>query len=169
MKRKHHGLICLSIFTFAIAGLIYHCISLSNKITADTIRITSPVSIPDIKIPDDQIIKYIDYLTPKLSDIALLKKNGDYQPNLTLFGFIPVKEQAINDTTAISLSELEEETAFPYSLTLCFTSLKNNFCIIDNILYQKNGILPDGGKILKIENDRVLILKHKSKAWIYTP
>ena len=169
MKNKYHGLACLIIFGLSLVGILVYGIFLANKM-AGSICIAKPITVPDINIPDKSTMAYIDFLTSRLTDLAALKKRN-LNVDLALFGFTPSlsgkDNAAMNDPDA-NIPALSKESVFSYALSLSFTSPKNNFCIIDNKLYKENGMLPDDGKILKIENDRVLIIKHDKKEWIYS-
>jgi hypothetical protein len=162
MKNKHHGFACLIIFSLSFAGIFVYGVFLADKITG-TIHLSRPPSVPDIKVPDKHTMEYIDYLTSHLTDLAALKERNS-NVDLALFGFKPALSHG---SLSIPVRGNEEKVSFSYALTLSFVSLKNSFCIIGGKLYKENGLLPDGGKIEKIENDRVSILKHKKKQWIY--
>jgi hypothetical protein len=174
MKNKYHGLAGLIISGLSLICMLSYGVYLADKMTG-SIRISRPVSVPDIKVPDQNTMAYIDFLTTHLTNLATLKKRNS-NVNLALFGFnpalineknIPEIKPTLNIPNPLQEEKNEEKVHFSYDLTLSFISLKNSFCVIDDTLYKKNGVLPDGGKILKIENDRVLILKHKKKQWIY--
>jgi len=174
MKNKYHGLANLTIAGLSLICMLGYGVFIADKMIG-SIRISRPAPPPDIKIPDKDTIAYVDFLTTHLTDLATLKKR-DSTVDLTLFGFNPALIHVdntpnvspdVNIPKPVKEDKNEERVHFSYSLTLSFTSLKNSFCVIDDKLYKKNGILPDGGKILKIENDRVFISKHKKKQWIY--
>jgi uncharacterized protein YutE (UPF0331/DUF86 family) len=60
----------------------------------------------------------------------------------------------------------ESDSPAPDSMGKAFLILEN-LHYIDKKLYKEQQTLPDGGKILKIEKHRVLILKHNQREWIY--
>lgn len=172
MKHKHYGIAGLAIFGLTLMGILFYGVYLANNM-AGSIHISPPPKVPDLKVPDKSTLAYIGFLNSHLTDIATLKKNKS-SVDLKLFGFDPTVPRRddtadVRDETTAPESKLERQkpASFPYRLTLCFSAKKNSFCVIDGDLYKKNGILPDGGNILKIENDRVLVLKHHTKKWIY--
>lgn len=166
MKNKHQGFACLIVFCLSLAGLLGYGVYLADAVTG-SLQISAPDANPEIKAPDDGTLAYMNYLIPHLKGIAGPVKN-DSPVDLKLFGFSPLLSPETPDLKkAGAESEPEEIIIFPYSLTLSFASLKKKFCVIDEKLYEMGGVLPDGGKILKIENDRVLIRKQNQKKWLY--
>ncbi len=172
MKNKHQGLINIIIFCMSIAIVILYGFYQANQIKG-SIQISSPAIIPQINVPDPATLAYIDFLNQRLADIAQLKPS-DSQVDLSLFGFDPnetnnnkntpeQKEKTLSDPR----SDPDMETVFSYHLTLCLTSPSGSFCSIDGKLYKENATLPDGAKIIKIENDRVSISNRNRTAWIY--
>jgi hypothetical protein len=172
MKNKHQGLAGLIIFALTVAGMLVYGVYLANNMTG-SIHMPGPVKIPEIKVPNASTMAYINFLVPRLTDLATLKKTTA-RVDLKLFGFNAalsdergIKKHQPMTLIPVSSQEASKEVRFSYALTLCFASLKNRFCAIDGKLYKEEGVLTDGGKILKIENDRVLILRHHKKEWIY--
>ncbi|OGR13591.1 MAG: hypothetical protein A2277_07150 [Desulfobacterales bacterium RIFOXYA12_FULL_46_15] len=172
MKNKHHGFACLIVFGLSLASILGYGVYLADTVTG-SIQIPGPAAVMEIKAPDDKTLAYMNYLIPHLKEIAGPGKN-DSPVDLKLFGFSPLPSFGKTDTfekssqqEAGTASKQEEMIIFPYSLTLSFASLKKNFCVIDGKLYEIGGVLPDNGKILKIQNDRVLIQKQNKKEWLY--
>ncbi|MFH2091361.1 MAG: hypothetical protein ABIJ31_03270 [Pseudomonadota bacterium] len=169
MKSKYQGLANIIIFGVSIALMVFYGIYQATLLKG-SIQISSPAVVPAINIPDQATLAYIDFLNQHLTDIARLNQNNS-QVDLKLFGFDPLapkKEHTIPDTPdRTSVSDPGSLISFSYSLTLCFASPKGSFCSIDGKLYKEKAILPDGAKIIKIENNRVLILKQDKKEWVY--
>ncbi|MBU1345016.1 MAG: hypothetical protein KKE44_04195 [Proteobacteria bacterium] len=170
MKNKYHGLAGLIFSGLTLFSMLGYGVYLANKMTG-SIHISGPAVVPDIKVPEKSTLLYIDFLMPHITDLATLNQK-DVMVDLKLFGFDPSMSSQSNITKSRDVlqensQEYKEKISLSYALTLCFASLKNNFCVIDGTLYKANAILPDGAKILKIENDRVFILKHHKKQWIY--
>ncbi|MFH2058213.1 MAG: hypothetical protein ABIJ59_04870 [Pseudomonadota bacterium] len=169
MKSKHQGLVNLIIFGVSIALMVVYGIY-QAKLLKGSIQISSPAILPQINLPDPATLAYIDFLNQHLPDIARLNKNSS-QVDLRLFGFdssTAPKEKTRPDTPyKTEAADSNSLLSFSYNLTLCFASPKGSFCSIDGKLYKEKAILPDDAKILKIENNRVLILKRDKKEWIY--
>lgn len=172
MKSKHYGLVCLIILCLSFTALLGYGVYLANAVTG-SVHVPGPAAIADIKAPDDETLAYMKFLTSRLEDLSRPAKNTAVA-DLRMFGAGALHSEQKTDTDGKSPSPdtetmppQEDKMVFSYVLTLCFASSKNSFCVIDGKLYQKNGLLPDGGKILKIENDRVFILKHNRKEWLY--
>lgn len=168
MKNKHHGITGLIIFCVSIASMIVYGIFMSSQIKG-SIQMERPAVISNIEVPDAATTSYIQFLDPHLEDLAMLKRNTKNM-DLKLFGYTPpksTKTKSSNNTEKQPVTVPEESVDFSYPLSLCFASQKGSFCSIGGKLYKEKSKLPDGGKILKIEEDRVLILKQKRKEWIY--
>ncbi len=172
MKNKHYGITCLIILGLSLAAMLGYGIYLANAVSG-SIHVSGPTAIADIKVPDDDTLAYMKYLTPHLRELSRPGKNTAVA-DLKMFGVNPLYSAEKTDTDGrYSLPDTEtippqeDKMMFSYVLTLCFASSKNSFCVIDGKLYQPDGLLPDGGRILKIENDRVFILKQNKKEWLY--
>ena len=166
MKNKHQGLVCLIILCLSFAGILGYGVYLSSTLTG-TIHVPGPIAIDDIKVPDEGTLAHMNFLIPHLKDLGRPGKNNP-DVDLKLFGFSRPSSsgKSVLPETGMVLQQ-EEEVLFSYALTLCFASSKNSFCVIDGKLYPPGSLLPDGGKILKIENDRVFISKQNKKEWLY--
>lgn len=168
MKNKHHGVTGLIIFGISIASMILYGLFMSSQIKG-SIQMERPAVVSSIEVPDAATTSYLQFLDPHLEDLAMLKKNST-SIDLKLFGYTPPKSEktkSSNNSPNQPVSAQEQFVDFSYSLSLCFASQKGSFCSIGGKLYKEKSTLPDGGKILKIEDDRVLILKQKRKEWIY--
>lgn len=161
MKRKYQVIASFVVFTVSLTGMVCYAIYFATALPG-TVHMSAPPSLPDLDIPDKKVLAYIDYIKLHLADLAHLKKNiGGV--NLKLFGYKPVPEEPIQKDRP-----MEMENGFSYALTLAFFSKKHRFCVINGKLYPEKAILPDGGKIEQITNNKVLISKNNKKAWIYT-
>lgn len=172
MKNKHYGLACLIILCLSLAVMMGYGVYLANTVTG-SIQVSGPTAIADIKVPDDDTLAYMKFLTPLLGELSRPGKNIAVA-DLKMFGASPLQSAEKTDADekfslpgTETIPPQEDNISFSYALTLCFASPRNSFCVIDGKLYQPGGLLPDGGKILKIENDRVFILKQNKKEWLY--
>lgn len=166
MKNKYHGFAGLILLGLSFSGILGYGFYLADAVTG-SIHVSGPATLADIKIPDENTLAYMNFLTPRLKDLGKPGKN-DADADLTLFGFsrpASAEDPLLPETETVS--PRKEEIVFSYVLTLCFASSKKSFCVIDGKIYQPGGLLPDGGKILKIENDRVFISKQNKKEWLY--
>ena len=165
MKNKYHGLACLVLLGLSFAGMLGYGLYLADDLTG-SIHVSGPVPIADIKIPDENTLAYMNFLTPRLESLGRPGRN-DADADLRLFGFSRPSSTEASLLPETDAAPRQEEIVFSYALTLCFASSKKSFCVIDGKLYRPGGLLPDGGKILKIENDRVFISKQNKKEWLY--
>lgn len=168
MKKKHHGLVRMIIFCMAIGVVVAYGNHISGQITG-SIQMERPAVNLKIEIPDSSTMAYIAYLTPHLEDLSNLQDNHG-KVDLMLFGYDADTGNKNTDPTGTGKSGYHHSrgSGFPYKLSLCFSSKKTAFCIIDNRLYKEKALLPDKAKVLKIENDRVLIKKLNRQEWVYS-
>ncbi len=170
MKEKHQGLLVL-----AITGAALLIGAAQEMITANQLRgsvqLIRPSITPDVEMPNPSEVAYLNFLKGQLPH--LVKANASSRrTDLTLFGDIS-SSPAQTEITTVSANtpnakerKAAEDIFSDYSLTLCFTAPTRRFCVINSILYKEGAQLHDGGRILKIESDRVLISKQKRKDWI---
>ncbi len=171
MKSKYHGIVSLLIFVIAVAAMIGYGLFQSNRIKG-SVRIASPQVVPQVMVPEPATLKYIDFLTQRLPMIAHMKEEPG-QVDLRLFGKSaapenqsgePQQEQSRPDRPATETATRERAS---YRLTLCFSSPQKSFCVIDGQMYEEEALLPDGSKIVKIENDRVRIGRNNRSEWVW--
>ncbi len=166
MKRKYQGFASLIIFVISLIAMACYAVYFTYTLPG-TAHISGAVSIPDINIPDKDVIAYIDYIKQHLTDLVLLTKNTEFNNrdgnvDLKLFGYKPTRGGKNEKNISV-----KTENGFSHILSLAFFSENHCFCVIDGKLYPEKAFLPHGGKIEKIENNRVLISKNNRKAWIY--
>ncbi len=167
MKNKHQGLVRSIMFFLSIGLLIGYGYYMAAQIQG-SVQISSPAILPRIKLPDAAIMNYIRFLSHYLDDLS--RPDGKYAGiDLKIFGDTTHEKQRqiTDDVRTEAAFRPVKESAFSYRVSLSFASQKISFCIIDKKLYKQNAMLPDGGRILKIENDRVLIKKQNLSDWIY--
>jgi len=161
MKRKHHGILSMVLILLALTATVLYAIKVSHKMAAE-IRISRIKPFPSIPVPDPATIKEINGLEERMIGLAHPRISNIYPVNLSLFGYQPMKRpKKVEKGREIILP-----THMDYSLTLAFSSGKKRFCVIDGAFYPEGFSLPDGGKIVRIETNRVLVSKHRLKEWI---
>ena len=157
MKRKHHGIFSVIIMVLVLvpAG-IYAVGVVRSPGRADRSGLLQPLSA--MTAPSVAVLKDISRLEKKMSDLV---NPPEFKPTSIaniLGGRYPETEvempaDAFQDETA----PLKAPTA--PSLTFTFVSDRQKFCIIDGSFYGEGSELPDGGKVLKIEPQRVWVEK----------
>ncbi|PIE61951.1 MAG: hypothetical protein CSA29_00640 [Desulfobacterales bacterium] len=170
MKEKHQGLLVLAITgTALLVGVAQEMIT-ANQLRG-SVQMIRPSITPDFNVPNPSEMAYLKFLKTKLP--YLVQADGSRRrTDLTLFGAVsssPAQTEiaAVSATSPNAKEKKATEDIFSdYSLTLCFTAPTRRFCVINGTLYKEGAQLHDGGRILKIENDRVLISKQKRKDWI---
>ena len=161
MKRKHYGLLSVALILLALSVTVLYAIQVSHRM-AEEIRISKIKPFPSISVPDPDIIKEIEGLEEMMIGLAQPRSSNISPVNLSLFGYQPMERPR----KAAKGREIILPTHMDYSLTLAFSSGKKRFCVIDGAFYPEGSSLPDGGKIVRIEPNRVLVSKHRLKEWI---
>lgn len=129
------------------------------------IQVPKPAVLPSSQIPDTQTHQKMKKLEKSLVSLAQMKEDTT-AVSMKVFGWEPVIPSGPVFTNDIMDMNDPDIVTFPYKLTLCFASEKNSFCVIDDVLYANGSMLPDDGKIITIEHDRVQIKKNKITKWI---
>ena len=163
MKRKYHGFLSAGLILIVI-GIAAAFVVQKSWTAEDTVRHHPVKPLPQIDLPDSATLNKIDALEATLADLVNLPEAGDDRVDLMALGYDagkPVNPEAVD-------SETNASVRMDYSLTLTFCSDEKNYCIIDGKFASEGIYLSDGGKIIKIESDRVMVQKKKIRSWIYT-
>lgn len=161
MKRKQQGILSIvMIFSAIVVAGIYSLYVLNAP--GDVTRIRVVKSVPDIPVPSAATLHDLAKLEKKVHALAQPVLSDPRPINLVPLGYAALKRKW-NDSSG---DESEMRTPFDYSLTFAFQSARRRLCIINGELYLEGVDLPDSGKILKIESNRVLIKKNGRKKWL---
>ena len=104
----------------------------------------------------------IDQLETIMNRFEKRRENTNSPLRLGLFGYEPVNDNWAGGKD--NTNQLSFHIKFPVSLA--FTDDNKSFCVIKGRFYKSGASLPDGGKILKIEKDQVLIRRHDLSEWV---
>jgi len=163
VKRKYHGLTRIIVIIICLVIMAGYGFYRTGK--KSNIKLSYPPPIPDVQIPDKATMERVTALSKRLYRLANM--SADRTPiTLKLFGYEPVDQKRGKNVTPTNITVPRTDFTY-YYLSLCFSSEKNSFCVIDNTLYALNSFLPGNERIIKIEHDRVLIKKNSVKDWIY--
>lgn len=115
-----------------------------------------------LEVPDSQTIREMERLEIVMHELGRPLRSERSSVDLKLFGYQPVKKgkYTANEKNILLPPDMN------YSLTLAFSAGKKRFCVIDGDFYQEGMDLPDGGRIITIEPNRVRIKKHRFTDWI---
>ena len=118
-----------------------------------------------IQVPDKTVVKEMAALGKRLNRLAYPHARGRQQIELGLFGYIPAATglHRDSDAGAGALPPIQ----FDYTLSFALAAGQKQLCLLDGQLYTQGAVLPDGGRILAIEPERVLIEKTPLQRWIY--
>ena len=115
----------------------------------------------DFIVPDKEEIARVQDISKKLILIANPRIGAQPGVNLKLFGEKKIVRQA-----APRSRQGIKAPKFSYRVTFTFVSDQNQYCYINSKFYQQGDIMPDGGKISRIESRQVLITKNNIAEWI---
>jgi hypothetical protein len=161
MKRKHHALGAFIVMALCLGAVgLYAFQSLANGEGVRPAFGWKPLT--NGSAPPPGTIKEIERLDKELSSLAHPLDLDPPGVNLALFGYKPMKER---EYTAEG-SKMLRRPEVKYSLSLAFSAGTIGFCVIDGVFYQKDSVLPDGARIVKIEPHQVLIQKGEFLHWI---
>lgn len=161
MKRKHQGLIAVVLLTsgFMLAGgyALY-----GNWRTKPALPTRPVAPLPDVKVPGPATLQEIGRLSKDFKRLAYPPPASPRSVDLALFGYRPSDRSG----GAVLAGSKGRPNAFDYHVSLAFYSAQEQFCIIDGSFYHAGAVLPDGGRIVKIESRRVLIARKGVRRWI---
>jgi hypothetical protein len=161
---KQDGVLVMLLFTLALVaalGMAYWGSGWQPPTTA----VTPLPALPDIKVPEETVIKEMAALRKHLNRLAYPHAVVSQDVDLGLFGYTPA---------AIGLPGKRGNrkrglmpVQFDYTLSFALAAGKRRLCLLDGQLYAQGAVLPDGGRILAIEPERVLIEKTPLTRWVY--
>lgn len=162
MKRKHYSLTTLGVIVSAFIVSAY----LGEKAMRPGTH-TTPLPqfkpLPNTFVPSAASLKEMERLERKMGKLLTPPVDKRNQVDLILFGHRS-EGNIFASTADMSISP---PVQIEYNLTFSFHSQKKKFCILNGELYREGEKLSDGGHILRIESDRILVKRLNQKKWIY--
>ncbi|MDY7036130.1 MAG: hypothetical protein SV375_08230 [Thermodesulfobacteriota bacterium] len=161
MKRKNYPLVSLLILTLsALVSILYLQWSVDGATAQVKYKkfVLSPVPVMDMGTMRE-VRKY----NRGLARLYKPYECEEFDSSLTLFRG-PSSENVRRDKNLRKI--VVTPPRWKYQLTFAFASGEHGFCIIDKNFYSQGALLPDGGQILEIESNGVLVSKEKFKKWI---
>jgi len=122
--------------------------------------------LPDIKVPGDAVVAQMDELAKRLNRLAYPRATATPGAPLALFGYVPAST-GLRRGGATSSGSGKPPVQFDYTLSFALSAGPQRLCMLDGHLYAQGASLPDGGRIVTIEPERVLIAKDPLKRWVY--
>ena len=162
MKKKHYAIIAIIIILVSALAV---ALSLSCRPGIDDSTAPSlikPEHHVAISVPGRETINEMKRLEKIMPQLVAPSGINSSRAQLGCIGYHTYEYGEIRETGSGSKSDPH----MLYSLSLAFWGGKKRFCVIDDEFYTENAILPDGGKIISIELNRVLIKKHEFTSWI---
>jgi hypothetical protein len=161
MKRKHQGMVAVMflIISLLVAGgyTLY-----GTWKPQPALPQKPPPPLPDVKVPGPATMQEIGRLAKEIKRLASPPLASVQAVDLGLFGYRPASRSG----GVLLAGRRGEFVPFDYQLTLAFYSSQEQFCIIDGTFYRTGGVLPDGGRIVKIKPSKVLIKRKGVKRWV---
>jgi hypothetical protein len=161
---KHDGALVVLICTIALLatlGVAYWGSAWQAPATAATPLPT----LPDIKVPEEAVMKEMAALRKRLNRLAYPRAAVNQPVELGLFGYTPAAIGLPGNKGNRTGARLPVQ--FDYTLSFALAAGRRQLCLLDGQLYALGALLPDGGRILAIEPERVLIEKTPLKRWVY--
>jgi hypothetical protein len=123
-------------------------------------------SLPDIQVPKNTVLAQMVDLRTRLNRLAYPRAAGRGEAQLGLFGYVPAATDLRRAKGGHS-GAARKPDHFDYELSFALCAGTQQLCMLDGKLYTRGGRLPDGGRIVTIEPERVLIEKKPLQRWIY--
>ncbi|WP_462325595.1 hypothetical protein [Desulfoplanes sp.] len=118
----------------------------------------SPVSIPN---PPAVLTRQI----PKLPETEKALHNAQQIHSILQSSFEPAERETL-DVELFPLKENDVFSLVQVEPTLIMTSEKNNFVVINNMIYKQGDVLPDGRKIALIRSEGLFLSAGTNKQFI---
>ncbi len=115
----------------------------------------------DFQVPGREEMTRVRDISKKLILIANRKTGIQPDVDLKLFGKKKIAAQVIQNR-----KERVKTPEFSYQVSFTFVSDQNQYCYINKKFYQQGDVMPDGGKISRIESRQVLITKNNIAEWV---
>jgi hypothetical protein len=123
-------------------------------------------SLPEIQVPDDTVLAEMAHLRTRLNRLAYPRGAMGRGAQLGLFGYTPAVTE-LRRARGGRRGAVQAPAQFDYALSFALSAGAQQLCMLDGKLYARGGRLPDGGRIVAIEPERVLIEKKPLQRWIY--
>jgi hypothetical protein len=131
-----------------------------------TVAPNSMPNLPDLQVPEAVVLKEISALRTRLNRLAYPHAAAQQGVTLGLFGYTPAATN-LRKGPGGQRGVAQRSVQFDYTLSFALSTESQQLCLLDGKLYTRGGRLPDGGRILTIEPERVLIEKSPLRRWIY--
>ena len=159
MKLKHFYLLCMGVLLVVMAvsmSLMVRAFSESPyTIQRPLVRLT-PIS----QGPLPELLTEMNVLEPELDSLAKPTPGKRLLVRLEALGYQRMKKPGVRKGPQLRL-----EREFGHSVSFAFIGDGKRFCVVDGSFYPEGAPLPNGGKILKVMPQRVLIEEGKIKRW----
>jgi hypothetical protein len=161
---KRDGILSLGLLTIALAAVLgYAYWGAWRQPPAGGVR---PLpALPAIQVPDEAAVKEMAALRKQLNRLAYPRAHPVQRVELGLFGYTPTVT-GLHGKNGKSVG-MSTPIQFDYTLSFALAAGRKRLCLLDGQLYTQGAVLPDGGRILAIEPERVLIEKAPLKQWVY--
>ncbi len=163
MKRKHYSIAAIALVLVSISAVAFR---LSNGLGKGQIAgpsLIKPEHLLNVSVPGSSTIKEMKRLQKLIPHLINPIEPNSSKAQLGLFGYYKHDGRAAIRTTG---KRDELSSSMDYALSLAFWGNEKRFCVIDDKFYHEGASLPDGGEIVRIELNRVLVKKKDFTSWI---
>jgi hypothetical protein len=160
MKPKHDGLFSVVVAAAVICATLAYG-SLKHPGEMGRMLSVHANPLPEVQVPAAAALERMEQLEKR---IGRLNQPANPEPaplDLALFGYHPLSLKPGARLPGESIDEAVEPT-----VSMAFYSANKRFCIIDGVYHTENAKLPDGGRIVKVEARRILIVRNGVQKWI---
>jgi len=112
-------------------------------------------------LPQD-VVEDINRLEPVMGTLAQPRPKQKRGVRLDAFGYRQVKPSGFSPNK----SQLRLKREFTHSVTFAFCGASKRFCVVDGTFYPEGASLPNGGRILRVTPQRILVEEGKIREWI---
>lgn len=156
------------LLSLILSGLIFYHYNQQGilKSRMNSLEIKLPIIIEQDKLNIQRLSKKIPELVkPSTSIISHLDLRPLGYRKTKQFEIIIPEEPEADISEAYYINE--EEVKFNYLISMIYFSSRKS-AVINGIFVKEGDILNDGGKLLSIRKDKVLIIKSDVKKWIFS-
>jgi hypothetical protein len=161
VKRKYQGALSAGAFAamMALVGLYYYS-GLWRQVYTPTGSVHAP--FVDNWMPSKDQINAIHRLSNSLQSLAVPSDRTVEPCALTLFGqrSMPAWHRGQGGDDAAS-------SVFLHGLSLTLLAGPVRYCVVDGAFILEGSQMKDGSRVLKVENQRVLIARDNKVQWLY--
>lgn len=161
MKVKHFYIVCFVAVLVVLCGSV---ILVAYSVFESPQSMWQGVSFKGISaaFPAHDLLEDINRLEPLMEALAQPRPRERRGVRLDAFGYREVRPFGFS----LERSRLRLKRGFSHSVTFAFCGARKRFCVVDGSFYPEGASLPNGGRILHVTPERILIEEGNIRKWI---